>query len=107
MATKTKAKKKRPPPKPDIPETSEEWFKRAKLVEPIGAHLENITAILKSIHDVLVRSMVQVAPGPASEYPGGEEAFISGQWHRRPGNVYDMVAEPNTPNAGKVGQADE
>ena len=67
----------------------------------IARETSRISGALERIVDSMLQQPTMHRVGP-SDLAGGSEEYISGQWHRRPGDVYDKVASPQTPNAGNV-----
>ena len=65
----------------------------------IARETTRISGALERIVDSMLQPPMQHRVGP-SDLAGGSEEYMSGQWHRRPGDVYDKVASPGTANAG-------
>ena len=84
---------KRDPEQPTIVPPDPKFI---KLIEEMTRALQEITGLL----NVLVQPPQMVHRVGPSQEPGGVEEFMSGRFHRRSGDIYKNVAEPNTPNAG-------
>ena len=102
--------KKKPAPKPapkmaSIPPDLAALDMRLATITDIldenGKALRRIASVLEKIAKPPVQRTVP-------DQPVGEpadERYMSGQWHRRSGDVYASVAEPGTPNAGESDNA--
>jgi hypothetical protein len=63
---------------------------------------QNLGRIASALEEI-AKIMQVIGKPPATAQPTAEvpvQQYMSGQWHRRAGDVYDRVAEPGTPNAG-------
>jgi hypothetical protein len=74
----------------------------------ISRRFGELTSVLDRNGQILLRiakALEALAkPQPTAEVP--VQQYMSGQWRRRDGDIYDRVAEPGTPNAGTT-MADE
>jgi hypothetical protein len=92
-----------PPKRPDLTEAdqladqymiSRRFGELTRMLEHNGEFLKRIAKALEAL----------AKPQQTAEVP--VQQYMSGQWHRRDGDIYDRVAEPGTPNAGTT-MADE
>jgi hypothetical protein len=68
---------------------------------------QNLGRIATALEEIA--KIMQVIGKPPGTSPTAEvplQTYMSGQWRRRDGDIYDRVAEPGTPNAGTT-MADE
>ena len=93
-----------------IPKRSARHAKKKTTTKPIEPDLlevltfiaretTRISGALERIVDSMLQQPTMHRVGP-SDLAGGSEEYMSGQWHRRAGDVYDKVASPGTANAG-------
>jgi hypothetical protein len=69
---------------------------------------QNLGRIATALEDIATFMRVITSP-PGTATPTAEvplQTYMSGQWRRRAGDIYDRVAEPGSPNAG-TSMADE
>lgn len=69
---------------------------------------QNLGRIATALEDIATFMRVMTSP-PGAATPTAEvplQTYMSGQWRRRDGDIYDRVAEPGSPNAGAT-MADE
>jgi hypothetical protein len=69
---------------------------------------QNLGRIATALEDIATFMRVITSP-PGTASPTAEvplQTYMSGQWRRRAGDIYDRVAEPGSPNAGTT-MADE
>jgi hypothetical protein len=62
---------------------------------------QNLGRIASALEEIA--KIMQVIGKPPGTSPTAEvplQTYMSGQWSRRDGDIYDRVAEPGTPNAG-------
>jgi hypothetical protein len=69
-------------------------------------NLGRIASALEEIAKIMMQTFGKppVVGQPTADIP--VQQYMSGQWHRRAGDIYDRVAEPGSPNAG-TSMADE
>jgi hypothetical protein len=88
----------------DTPEQASE----EQLVVVPDRVFQNLGRIASALEEI-AKIMQVIGKPPATAQPGAEvpvQQYMSGQWRRRAGDIYDRVAEPGSPNAG-TSMADE